>query len=227
MELIKKMIIINNPYELLILVRDNKYLFSYFITADIRFKDDVDKWTLIGYSDAGKAEVTKLSSGIYKFSLPINAPYEIPISPVANMVETVNHAFEGSFTVSEDKQGNVIVNYVLHSDLVGLDLALAKFYEEKRIMDNNFDALEEVFEKMKSGMKDMMGMGMMGGPKDPSPNSNKEQPKEDLWSTLENLDSVELGDLEDTKEDLNKEEPESKEDTSEDLPDWDGDGQLM
>lgn len=217
------MIISNNPYELLILIRENKYLFSYFITADIRFKDDVDKWTLIGYSDAGKAEVTKLCSGIYKFVLPINAPYDIPISPVANMIESVNHAFEGNFTVSENKQGDVVVNYVLHSDLTGLDLALAKFYEEKRIMDSNFDALEEVFEKMKSGIKDMMGVGMMGGPIGPSSKSNKEQPKEDLWSTLENLDSVELGDLEDTKEDFNKDKPELKEDNSEDFPDWDGD----
>lgn len=176
-----------NPYQLLLLIRENRLLFKYFEVGSVVIKED-ESWNILGVGEVGESSLRELSSGVLQFKLPISLPETLPISALVNMISILNEDdLEGMCSI-EQAGPEPFLFYFLHVTVDNLDEGLQTFYKEKLVIDKNINSIMNMLSKMTSSL--MPPKSSMG------PSSKSES----VWDTLKDIEDKDPLDDEDSEE---------------------------
>ena len=186
-----------DPYQYMLLLRENKILYSYLERAGVTYNEERG-WAIYGESSLGSTDIFYLNSGVIRMILPIQIP-SIPPEVLTKLLMSMQNDIEGILNLAIDSNTNSpYLEYFIHimpGDAEGLDRSLLLFLTEKKQIEVGFATIIDQFKNMKGfaeGVSQMMNNRHEGEIK----NSN-----DSIWNVVDAIDKKEDEDEDEDDED--------------------------
>ena len=170
----------NNPYELLIYLREKKILFKYLETSGVYLEAN-NEWVITGETEEGFTSINLLSTDILRISLPIIVEEPIPNSALEKLLFSLQENIEGILLINLDSTNKPIIQYLIHTTIDGLDMGLLKFIQDKKNIFNSIENSFNALSRMSNSIKQEDNLN-------PINSVNKDGHNSSVWNVIENID---------------------------------------